>query len=68
MVELCEVVDLEGRVVGGEELEAVGGLGGGRLGFAGQASGQQRSTGHSRSSMSAMSEDDTDLDDGMEMG
>ncbi|KAK5134692.1 hypothetical protein LTR08_006207 [Meristemomyces frigidus] len=32
MVELCEGVDAEGRVVGGEELEAVGGLGGARLG------------------------------------
>ncbi|GAB7364623.1 hypothetical protein MBLNU230_g5427t1 [Neophaeotheca triangularis] len=35
MLELCEVgVDAEGRVVGGEELEAVGGLGGARLGSA----------------------------------
>ena len=32
MVELCEVVDVEGRVVGGEELELVGGLGGGKIG------------------------------------
>ncbi|GAB1741669.1 hypothetical protein NU219Hw_g7084t1 [Hortaea werneckii] len=32
MLELCEGVDSEGRVVGGEELEAVGGLGGARLG------------------------------------
>ncbi|KAK3674081.1 hypothetical protein LTR78_005928 [Recurvomyces mirabilis] len=32
MLELCEGVDAEGRVVGGEELEAVGGLGGARLG------------------------------------
>ncbi|KAK5113990.1 hypothetical protein LTR62_003113 [Meristemomyces frigidus] len=32
MLELCEVVDAEGRVVGGDELEAVGGLGGARLG------------------------------------
>lgn len=32
MLELCEEVDAEGRVVGGDELEAVGGLGGARLG------------------------------------
>jgi len=32
MLELCEGVDTEGRVVGGDELEAVGGLGGARLG------------------------------------
>ena len=32
MLELCECVDAEGRVVGGDELEAVGGLGGARLG------------------------------------
>ena len=32
MVELCEVVDVEGRVVGGEELALVGGLGGAKIG------------------------------------
>ena len=32
MMELCEVIDVEGRVVGGEELELVGGLGGGKFG------------------------------------
>lgn len=32
MLELCEEVDTEGRVVGGDELEVVGGLGGGRIG------------------------------------
>ncbi|KAG9544122.1 hypothetical protein KCU71_g20023, partial [Aureobasidium melanogenum] len=31
MLELCEEVDTEGRVVGGDELEAVGALGGARL-------------------------------------
>ncbi|MCJ1434488.1 hypothetical protein MMC27_003857 [Xylographa pallens] len=35
MMELCEVIDVEGRVVGGEELEVVGGLGGGKFGFGG---------------------------------
>ena len=32
MVALCEVIDMEGRVVGGEELEVIGGLGGGKFG------------------------------------
>ena len=32
MMALCEVIDVEGRVVGGEELESIGGLGGGKLG------------------------------------
>lgn len=35
LMELCEVVDMEGRVVGGEELEVFGGLGGGRIGVGG---------------------------------
>ena len=35
MMELCEVIDVEGRVVGGEELEMVGGLGGGKFGVGG---------------------------------
>jgi hypothetical protein len=35
MLELCEGIDTEGRVVGGDELEAVGGLGGARLGSMG---------------------------------
>lgn len=35
IMELCEVVDMEGRVVGGEELEVFGGLGGGRFGVGG---------------------------------
>jgi BTB/POZ domain/Galactose oxidase, central domain len=35
LVELCEEVDAEGRVVGGEELEMVGGLGGGKFGVGG---------------------------------
>ena len=39
MLDLCEVIDIEGRVVGGDELEAVGGLGGGRFGYGGIGSG-----------------------------
>lgn len=35
LVELSQEVDMEGRVVGGEELEVVGGLAGGRFGVGG---------------------------------
>lgn len=67
MVELCEVVDLEGRVVGGEELEIVGGLGGGRFGFGGAGRNGTRST---RGSIPSISESDSEenADDGMDMG
>lgn len=37
MIELSQEIDTEGRVVGGEELEFVGGLGGSRFGFGGAA-------------------------------
>ncbi|KAG9240160.1 hypothetical protein BJ878DRAFT_527855 [Calycina marina] len=37
MIELSQEVDTEGRVVGGEELEYVGGLGGSRFGYGGAA-------------------------------
>ncbi|XMA18243.1 hypothetical protein WAI453_011034 [Rhynchosporium graminicola] len=37
LVELSQEIDMEGRVVGGEELEFVGGLGGSRFGFGGVA-------------------------------
>lgn len=42
MMELCEVIDIEGRVVGGEELEIVGGLGGGKFGVGGLGREVQR--------------------------
>ncbi|KAI0996466.1 hypothetical protein K3495_g11715 [Podosphaera aphanis] len=35
LVELSQEIDMEGRVVGGDELEIVGGLGGSRFGFGG---------------------------------
>ena len=48
MVDLCEVIDVEGRVVGGDELELVGGLGGGKFGYGGianfRAAQRRRST------------------------
>ncbi|GAB7351748.1 hypothetical protein MBLNU459_g2330t1 [Dothideomycetes sp. NU459] len=64
MLELCEEVDAEGRVVGGDELEAVGGLGGARLGGGGWREGRKR--GRLNSEVQAM-EDDLDEDDGMEV-
>lgn len=36
LVELCAVVDTDGRVVGGDELEMMGGLGGGKFGVGSQ--------------------------------
>ncbi|KAF1808842.1 hypothetical protein P152DRAFT_404602 [Eremomyces bilateralis CBS 781.70] len=39
VLELCGEVDSEGRVVGGEELERVGGLAGGRFGYGGTEKG-----------------------------
>lgn len=46
LMELCEEVDTEGRVVGGDELEVLGGLGGGRFGVGGTGrDGRKRSVG-----------------------
>ncbi len=42
LMDLCEEVDTEGRVVGGDELEVLGGLGGGRLGFGGRDARKRR--------------------------
>ena len=49
MMELCEVIDIEGRVVGGEELEIVGGLGGGKFGVGGLGREVSRPRGSSHS-------------------
>ncbi|KAK6522642.1 hypothetical protein TWF281_002078 [Arthrobotrys megalospora] len=40
MLELFEEVDVEGRILGGEELEGVGGGGGGGYGFGGETGGE----------------------------
>ncbi|KAF2813126.1 galactose oxidase [Mytilinidion resinicola] len=46
IIEICEEVDIEGRVVGGDELEIFGGLGGGRFGVGGSGrDGRKRSIG-----------------------
>lgn len=59
MLELCKGVDTEGRVVGGDELEAVGGLGGARF-------GSNMSSGRKRGRLSIPGDDiDADGSDGM---
>lgn len=67
MMELCEVIDVEGRVVGGDELELVGGLGGGKFGVggAGSETARRRAIAHRGST----GEDDNDgqEDEGMEI-
>jgi len=55
---------MEGRVVGGEELEVVGGLGGGRFGVGGMA--RKASISSNQTQQLGESEVD-DEDDGMEM-
>ena len=65
MRELCEEIDIEGRVVGGDELEAVGGLGGGRLGIGGSGRDvRKRSAGSAGVSL----DEADDADDGDEEG
>lgn len=65
MLELCEGVDTEGRVVGGDELEAVGGLGGARLGSGmGVLWGNGRKRGRVGSTAEATVDGDADEADG----
>jgi hypothetical protein len=66
MMELCEVIDVEGRVVGGDELEEIGGLGGGRVG----ATVNSRATAWRRTLLQSgddIAEDDGDDDEEMAM-
>lgn len=69
MTELCEAVDIEGRVIGGEELEVIGGLGGGKIGVGG--SGRGLSTNKANAPGIQLGEEVEDLDaeedDGMEL-
>ncbi|KAI9648778.1 hypothetical protein NHQ30_003418 [Ciborinia camelliae] len=48
LVELSQEIDMEGRVVGGEELEYVGGLGGSRFGVGGVARKTSVSSSHAQ--------------------
>ena len=69
LMDLCEVIDVEGRVVGGEELEVVGGLGGGKFGVGG--SGRNMSKGRASTPGIQLGEEMEDVeaeeDEGMEM-
>ncbi|KAL9074156.1 MAG: hypothetical protein Q9157_004485 [Trypethelium eluteriae] len=68
LMELCEEVDADGRVVGGDEVEALGGLGGGRLGWQGQA--HREAARKRRAGSNADGEDgdgDAEDDEGMEI-
>lgn len=70
MLELCEGIDAEGRVVGGDELEAVGGLGGARLGsgMGGGMWGSGRKRGRLNSLAGTADGEDADGDEeGMEI-
>jgi hypothetical protein len=60
LIELCEVVDMEGRIIAGPELEFVGALGSGSLG-----SKRPRLTGNSL--VDEMEELEGDDEDGMEL-
>jgi hypothetical protein len=74
LVELSQEIDMEGRVVGGEELEVVGGLGGGRFGVGGCQS-RKASVGSESGTNGQMSDGEGDgdgegegeEDEGMEM-
>lgn len=70
MMELCEVIDVEGRVVGGEELEIIGGLGGGKFGVGGSGRDLAKA-GRAMTPGAALTDDtedaDADEDEGMEI-
>jgi hypothetical protein len=65
LVEICEEIDEEGRIVGGAELEIVGGLGGAKFGVNGLEGLKKRS----RTTVASTVEDDaeTDGDEGMDV-
>ena len=67
MMELCEVIDVEGRVVGGEELEMVGGLGGGKFGVDGVGSDAARRRAMAQSGNTVDDESGVQEDEGMEL-
>ena len=66
LMELCEVVDTEGRVVGGEELEAAGVYGSGSYGLGGSGRTSRARSGPATGGDDA-SELELDEDDGMEL-
>ena len=64
LVELSQEIDMEGRVVGGDELEFVGGLGGTRFGDDSCLTARKESI---SSVLTQMLESEADDEDGMEM-
>lgn len=68
LMELCEVVDMEGRVVNGEELEAVGGGGGWNVEGVGRGEGVRRAGSARARAMTEAEDGDEEGEDGMEMG
>ena len=69
MMELCEVIDIEGRVVGGEELEMVGGLGGGKFGVGGlgREPSRRRDSSHGMNTTDEGDDGDDGDDEGMDV-
>lgn len=69
MIELHEVIDVDGRVIGGEELEVMGGFGGGKFGVGG--SGSELAKGRARTQANQMTDEadgnETQEDEGMEI-
>ena len=69
MIELMEVIDVDGRVIGGEELEVVGGFGGGKLGVGGSGSDLARRRARAQAGNVGDEMDDNEVqdDEGMEI-
>ena len=69
MLELHEVIDVDGRVIGGEELEVVGGFGGGKFGVGGSSNEMVGRRARTQESHGVEEIDDTETqeDEGMEI-
>ncbi|KAL9620441.1 MAG: hypothetical protein Q9160_005026 [Pyrenula sp. 1 TL-2023] len=64
LIELCEQVDTEGRVIGGEELE---GFGGGGFGYGVGSRKQRHGSAHIATASEDIEDGEGDEDDGMEL-
>jgi hypothetical protein len=67
LVELCEEIDSDGRVVGGEELERVGGLGGTPFGMGGSGLGGRKRKSSAGVSLVGEETETEDGDEGMDV-
>ena len=69
MIELHEAIDVDGRVIGGEELEVFGGFGGGKLGVGGSGSetARRRARAQGGQATDEIDDNDTQDDEGMEI-